>query len=320
MNCCGNIVCWTVIELLTKALSRVRLIGMLKRRSILGRNSIVIPLLFVAAVVAGGSSIPSSPAVYATTGGGTSCGLADNEVPPATTATESETNCNMGPTAGTATFTGFGTATYTSLHTAASMSLTGASFSSAQDYSSYARIIDNLDIESGGGSVSYISFGIAIDGTWSNAGLSFVKPVLTFGFDYGDTGSNAPFIQTNLPASNGSVNTVFWTPFYPIADFEDYDYYISLSLQIAAAAGAGQTASGDLDFSNTASIVGIDATDANGNFVANVQATSQGLSQTGQNVTFADVNTPEPSTFALGCFSALSLALWRLRSRIRKRA
>ena len=165
------------------------------------RNPIVnkilpVVLAFAACGLSRGGSITPDPSLYAATGGGASCGLIDTEVPPMTTATETETGCNMGPTAGTATFTGFATATYTALHSAASMNLTGATFGSAQDYSSYARLIDNLDITSGGSSVAYLSFGIAIDGTWSNSGLSFVKPVLTFGFDYGATGTNLPFIQT----------------------------------------------------------------------------------------------------------------------------
>jgi hypothetical protein len=179
------------------------------------RVSVVVAIgLLLSTEAALASSIFPSPSLYAVTGSATVCAQADTEVPSAATATASATNCNMVPSSGTATFTGSATATYTSLKDSASMILNGASFVSQQQYSSYARAIDNLDIESGGNNAAFISLGIAIDGSWSNSGLSFVKPVLTFGFDYGDTSNpNTPFVQTSLPASNGSVDTIFWTPF-----------------------------------------------------------------------------------------------------------
>jgi len=259
------------------------------------------------------ATIPPSPSLYAATGSPSVCTEADIEVPSATTATASATSCSMDPTAGTASFTGFATATYTSLNGSASMTLNGAGFASQQTYSSYARTIDNLDIQSNGNSAAYISLGIAIDGDWSNSGLSFVKPVFTFGFDYGDTSNpSASFIQTKLPASNGSVDTVFWTPFYPISDFENYDYFFSLSLQIFAPAGSNVTASGVLNFADTAQLQFVDVKAANGSFIPNVTVTSDGLQATGQtNVTFTDVGAPEPSTLGLAVFAGIALVLWR---------
>jgi hypothetical protein len=206
-----------------------------------------------------------------------------------------------------AIFSGSAAANYSALHASSSLSLTDANLTAPLFTSGYARLTDRLEGIDALDPNDTISFGIAMDGSWSNSGLSLAKPVLTFGFDYGQP--NTPFWQFIGNSNGGTLNTLVVTPGYSVAMFQQNDYFISLSAQEQAKASADATGSAYVDFSNTVAIDELFVRDANGNLIGDLHITSDGMN--GQEFAVA---TPEPSSLLL-LGSGVLAAIGQLRSK-----
>lgn len=218
----------------------------------------------------------------------------------------SETDCDLQPAAGTALFSASSAASYTDgFQLSSSMALTGANLSATQLDSAYARLSDNLVFLSDASSVAYVSLGIHLTGSWEDSGLSEVKPILTFGFNYpnGAPGYFGPS-QWKTTATSGSVDTTFWPAAAPVSDFQNYSYFISFAALLGENSGSSLTAAGDLDFTEV-KIVDYRLTDSSGNQILGVDVTSQGLQD----------STPEPGTALLGLAGLLPLAAAARRAR-----
>ena len=120
-------------------------------------------------------------------------------------------------------------ATYSDLHVDSTIVFSNALLSTGLIASGYARTADMLTVDPSSG-VAFLSFAFHIDGSWSDNGVSLVKPALSFGFNYGESVLPALPVQYSVSSTgSGFVDTIFNTPFYPVADFQLYPYFFSLT-------------------------------------------------------------------------------------------
>ncbi len=143
--------------------------------------------------------------------------------------------------------------------------------------------------------------------------MVFANAKLTFGFDYFNAGA-APVLPYGLTLpTSGSFDGIVYTPFYPVSYFVNNDYFVSFTSQAQFNKATATNASANIQYLNTAEIVGISAYDSNGQFVPTATITSQGLqATTGGNFTI--VQSPEPGGFLLAGVGIT--AVWRSRRRL----
>jgi hypothetical protein len=205
----------------------------------------------------------------------------------------SVTNC----AAAAGTFSGTGTADYSAgLHASSQLVLNNETAPTPYVYAAgYGRVIDTLNLTNIA-PTDVISLIFHLDGNWTGRNMSIVRPVFSFGFDYGVDGSTATGIAQWIGASGtGTADFLWQTPYYSASDFELDPIFYSLSAQAIRNVGSNITATGTVNFD--ACLVGVSVLDSDGAPVSGAVVTSVGMASNGGSGQLP--NVPEPSSLML---------------------